>query len=46
MSNEKTYTGSEQAKILGLSNPLYNEYKLDDVVKLKGKRGTYKIGWI
>lgn len=46
MSSEKTYTGSEQAKILGLSNPLYNEYKLDDVVKLKGKRGTYKIGWI
>ena len=46
MSSESTYTGSEQAKILGLSEPLYNEYKLYDVVKLKGKRGTYKIGWI
>jgi len=43
---QKTYTGSEQAKLMGLSKPLYDEFELDEVVKLKGSKRTFKIGFI
>lgn len=41
-----TYTGAQQAKNLGLDKPLYNEYKLGDIVKMKGMYGKYRIDYI
>jgi hypothetical protein len=46
MSLTKTHTGAEQARVMGLDKPLYNEYSLGDLVKLQHRKSTYKIGWI
>lgn len=39
----KTHIGSEQVKTLGYTPPLYKQYNLGDVVKLKSLSGTFKI---
>lgn len=46
MSNQTTYTGTQQAKALGLDKPLYDKFELHEIVNLKHMKGKYKIGWI